>query len=193
MKTSRIAFLLIGGLPLACALVYGLQGNFVGKGAFLGERTTSPSWTIGNAMGSAQDIRRFASTQYFWGRPAAAGSYSLSMDINSARDPQRIPHAYSDTVKGRVAALLAADPGNKAPIPPDLFTASGAILDPEISLASARYQVHRIAATRRMSPQHIETLIAQFAGKPPVGARGEARVNVIALNQALDRHARETR
>jgi K+-transporting ATPase ATPase C chain len=94
--------------------------------------------------------------------------------------------AQIDAVKGRIDALKAADPGNTAPIPVDLVTASASGLDPEISLAAARYQVGRIARARNISVEQVQALISKYALPRRFGFFGEPRVNDFQLNLALD-------
>ena len=101
--------------------------------------------------------------------------------------------AFTEAVKGRVDALKSADPGNTAPIPVDLVTASGSGLDPEISLAAANYQARRVAAQRGMAPEHVQSLVEQHATHKVLGVFGEPRVNVLALNLALDGKTPHTR
>jgi K+-transporting ATPase ATPase C chain len=89
-------------------------------------------------------------------------------------------------VKGRVDALKAADPGNTAPIPVGLVTASASGLDPDISIAAAYYQAARIARERKLSVESVRSLIDQQRQSQYFGFFGEPRVNVLALNMALD-------
>ena len=92
----------------------------------------------------------------------------------------------TDAVKGRVEALRAADPGNTAPVPVDLVTASASGLDPHISPAAARYQVARVAKVRGLSPDKVQTLVDQLVEGPLWGILGESQINVLRLNLALD-------
>ena len=89
-------------------------------------------------------------------------------------------------IKKNIDALHAADPANTAPIPVDLVTASGSGLDPEISLAGARYQVPRLARVRGLSAAAVQALIDSHAQGKWLGVLGEPRVNVLELNLALD-------
>ncbi|HYM91824.1 MAG TPA: potassium-transporting ATPase subunit C, partial [bacterium] len=91
-----------------------------------------------------------------------------------------------DAVKQRVAALRAADPGNTAPVPVDLVTASASGLDPHISEAAAFYQVPRVARVRRLSEETVRRLVQQHAEGRQFGVLGEPRVDVLELNRALE-------
>jgi K+-transporting ATPase ATPase C chain len=85
-----------------------------------------------------------------------------------------------------VEALRAADPNNKTPVPVDLVSASGSGLDPDISLASAYYQVDRVARSRGIQPEAVLELIAAHTQQRWLGILGEPRVNVLELNLALE-------
>ena len=92
----------------------------------------------------------------------------------------------ADAVKARVQALRDADPGNTRPVPVDLVTASASGLDPHISVAGADYQAARVARVRRLPLATVQQLIAQHSEGRWLGLVGEPRVNVLALNLALD-------
>ena len=89
-------------------------------------------------------------------------------------------------MKARIAALREADPGNTAPVPVDLVTASASGLDPHISRAAADYQAARVARARALPESRVRELIAQHTEGPALGFIGAPRVQVLRLNLALD-------
>jgi hypothetical protein len=91
-----------------------------------------------------------------------------------------------EVVQARINALKAADPNNPLPIPVDLVTASASGLDPHISVASALYQVRRVAAARGWSEADVTSLVEKYTEGRQFGIFGEPRVNVLLLNLALD-------
>ncbi|MBA5639539.1 potassium-transporting ATPase subunit KdpC [Duganella sp. LX20W] len=189
----RPAVVLFGALTLICGVLYPLAVTGVGAVAFPAQAGGSIIEAGGKPVGSELIGQAFTSPKYFWGRPSAtspmpnngAGSGGANLGPNN---PAQI-----DAVKARIAALRAADPGNQLPIPVDLVTASGSGLDPEISLAAAQYQARRVAAARQLDPARVAELIAAHRQNQYLGFFGEARVNVLALNLALDAEAGQKR
>src|ERR1019366_2732748 len=94
--------------------------------------------------------------------------------------------ALTDAVKARVQALRDADPGNQQAVPVDLVTASASGLDPHISPAAAEYQLARVAKLRNVNQEALRKLVAEHTEGRQFGILGEARVNVLELNLALD-------
>jgi K+-transporting ATPase ATPase C chain len=92
-----------------------------------------------------------------------------------------------DRVKGSVAEVRKANPGATGQLPADSVTASGSGLDPHISPATADLQVARVAAARGAAPDAVQALVDQHTEARDLGILGEPRVNVLALNLALDR------
>jgi potassium-transporting ATPase KdpC subunit len=137
-------------------------------------------------IGSALIGQPFADPRYFWGRPSATTPfpYNAAASIGSNLGPSN--PALAAAVQARVAALRAADPGNKAPVPVDLVTASASGLDPDISVAAALYQVPRVARARGLSLESLRQLVADHTEARQLGVMGEPRVNVLKLNLALD-------
>lgn len=193
IATIRPALVLFGALTVACGVLYPLAVTGVASSAFPHQAAGSILEVDGKAVGSALIGQQFTGPQYFWGRPSATGPMPYNANGSSGSNQGPLNPAFTDAVKGRVEALQAADPGNRAPIPVDLVTASGSGLDPEISLAAAHYQVQRVAAQRRMAPQQVEALVQQHASQQVFGIFGEPRVNVLALNLALDGKTPHTR
>jgi potassium-transporting ATPase KdpC subunit len=137
-------------------------------------------------VGSALIGQPFDDPRYFWGRPSATSPqpYNGAASTGSNQGPRN--PALADAVKDRVKALRDADPGNAAPVPVDLVTASGSGLDPHISVAAANFQAQRVAKARSASLQQVQTLIARNTEARTYGVLGEPRVNVLGLNLALD-------
>ena len=140
----------------------------------------------GKPVGSGLIGQNFAYPKYFWGRPSATSPQPYNGTASGGSNQGPLNPALADAVKGRVEALKAADPDNKAPVPADLVTASGSGLDPEISPAAARYQLARIATARKLPQEKVGALIDEYVEGRQWGLFGEARVNVLKLNLALD-------
>ncbi|MTW10253.1 potassium-transporting ATPase subunit KdpC [Pseudoduganella eburnea] len=193
ISTFRPALVLFGALTLATGVLYPLAVTGVGQALFPHQAAGSIIEVDGKAVGSALIGQQFTSPEYFWSRPSATGPMPYNASGSSASNLGPLNPALTDAVKARVDALKAADPANTAPVPVDLVTASGSGLDPEISLAAANYQVKRVAAQRGMLPEYVQKLIEQHASHRMLGIFGEPRVNVLALNLALDGKTPHTR
>jgi K+-transporting ATPase ATPase C chain len=140
----------------------------------------------GKSVGSGLIGQPFSSPKYFWGRPSATGPHPYNAGASSGSNQGPTNPALTDAVAARIKALRDADPGNTAPVPVDLVTASGSGLDPDISPASAYYQANRVARARRLGSERVHTLIAEHTQGRKFGILGEPRVNVLKLNLALD-------
>jgi len=140
----------------------------------------------GKVVGSALIGQPFDDPKYFWGRPSATSTFAYNAGSSSGSNLSPTNPALISAVQGRVDTLRAADPTNKAAVPVDLVTASGSGLDPHISPAAALYQVSRVARERKLSPDAVRTLVERDTEGRFWGLLGEARVNVLALNLALD-------
>ena len=140
----------------------------------------------GKAIGSTLIGQNFTDPKHFWGRPSATGPYPYNAAASGGSNQGPLNPALVDAVKGRIDALKAADPGNVKPVPVDLVTASASGLDPHISPAAARYQLQRVATARRLSIERVDSLIDAHTQGRDFGLFGEARVNVLLLNLALD-------
>lgn len=137
-------------------------------------------------VGSALIGQPFSDPGHFWGRPSATSPYPYNAGASSGSNLGPTNPALMAAVSERVAALQAADPGNGAPVPVDLVTASASGLDPHISVAAAEYQVSRVARIRRLDAEKLRELVAANTEPRQWLLFGEPRVNVLKLNLALD-------
>jgi len=189
----RPALVLFGALTLVVGGLYPAAVTGIGRLAFPDQVMGSLVSRGGKVVGSSLIGQAFTAPRYFWGRPSATGPMPNNAGGSSGSNQGPLNPALDAAVEGRIAALRAADPGNTAPVPVDLVTASASGLDPEISLAAARYQAGRVAAARKMSRAQVDDLVAQHTVGQVLGFFGEARVNVLALNLALDGELKENR
>ena len=137
-------------------------------------------------MGSELIGQSFTEPGHFWGRPSATAPMPYNASASGGSNLGPTNSALAEAVKARIEALRAADPGNTRPVPVDLVTASASGLDPHISPAAAAYQTERVARARGLPVAQVETLVQQQTDTPRLGLLGEPRVNVLALNLALD-------
>ncbi|MGH8854585.1 MAG: potassium-transporting ATPase subunit KdpC [Telluria sp.] len=192
-STLRPALTLFGALTLMVGVIYPMAVTGIGKLAFADQASGSLIMRDDKVIGSKLIGQSFSSPGYFWGRPSATGPVANNAAGSSGSNQGPLNPALVDAVEGRIAALRAADPGNTAPVPVDLVTASASGLDPEISVAAAAYQTGRVAAARKLPRDRVDALISAHTVGPNLGFLGEARVNVLKLNLALDAEAQAAR
>ena len=141
----------------------------------------------GNTLvGSSLIGQNFADPKYFWGRPSATAPQAYNGLASGGSNLGPLNPALTDKVTAEVKLFHDADPGNARPVPVDLVTASASGLDPEISAAAADYQAARVARLRNIPLSTIQALIARHRKSALFDVLGEARVNVLELNLALD-------
>ena len=185
-----IALTLITGLvyPLAMTGVAGLFFPYQAQGSLIEKD--------GQVVGSALIGQEFTSDRYFHGRPSA----TLGPDPADPSKTASVPYnavnsmgsnlgptnkALIERVKTDVEKLKAENPSS--PVPTDLVTTSGSGLDPDISPEAAFFQIPRVAKARNMSEDSVRQLVAEHIEGRTLGIFGEPRVNVLALNLALER------
>ena len=174
------AFTLILGLAYP-ALVTGLAQAFMphkANGSLIVQRD--------KVLGSALVGQQFTDPRYFWGRPSATATLPYNGAESGGSNHGPLNPALQDAVQARIAALQAADPAQTAPVPVDLVTVSASGLDPHISPAAAQWQAGRVARLRGLSVDRVNAMIAENTDGRQWGFLGEARVNVLQLNLALD-------
>jgi K+-transporting ATPase ATPase C chain len=186
IKELRPALVVFGLLTVITGVLYPGIVTVVGRLAFPGQATGSVIMRDGEPAGSALLGQPFSDPRYFWGRPSATGPQPYNGGASSGSNLGPINPALAEAVAGRVEALRAADPGNDAPVPVDLVTASGSGLDPHITPAAARYQAARVARLRGMTDAEVLALVERHTQGRTFGVLGEPRVNVLELNLALD-------
>ncbi len=138
----------------------------------------------GQAVGSRIIGQPFSSPGYFRSRPSAAGAVGYDAGASSGSNLGPTNKKLIDRVKGDVEKLQAENPGQ--PIPVDLVTTSASGLDPHISPAAAAFQIPRVAKERGMNVDEVQQLVQAHTQGRQFGFLGEAAVNVLELNLALD-------
>lgn len=185
----RPALTLFVALSLVTGLAYPLLVTGIAQIAFPGAANGSLIVRDGKVVGSELIGQSFSDPKHFWSRPSATSPMAYNGAGSSGSNQGPSNPALAEAVKARVEALRAADPGNGAPVPVDLVTASASGLDPHISRAAADYQVARVARTRGLPEDKVRALVARHAEMPLLGFIGEPRVHVLRLNLALDAEA----
>lgn len=182
----RPTIVMFAALTLVIGVAYPLAVTGVAQAAFPRQANGSLVLKDGKPVGSELIGQDFTDAAHFWGRPSATSPQPYNGVGSTGSNLGPLNPALVDAVQGRLAALHAADPGNTAPVPVDLVTASGSGLDPHISVAAARYQVARVARARGLARDAVDRLVDQAVERPWLPVVGEPVVNVLRLNLALD-------
>jgi K+-transporting ATPase ATPase C chain len=194
LNQLRPAIVMIVLLTLITGIAYPLAMTGIGQALFPAEANGSLIEKDGKVVGSSLIGQNFTSDKYFHGRPSA----TTETDPNDSTKTVSVPYAADnstgsnlgptskallDRVKGDVETLKKE---SDKPIPVDLVTTSASGLDPDITPAAAEFQVDRVAKARGLSPETVRDLVQKNTEDRTFGVLGEAHVNVLKLNLALD-------
>lgn len=185
-KLLRQSLMLLLVMTVITGVIYPLAVTGVAQLIFPHQANGSLIVKDGRPVGSALIGQSFTDPKYFWGRPSATEPMADNGLASGGSNLGPSNPALTAAVKQRIAALHQADPGNDAPVPVDLVTASGSGLDPQISPAAAQYQLARVARLRGLPVAQVQSLVREYTSGRQLGVLGEPRVNVLQLNLALD-------
>jgi potassium-transporting ATPase KdpC subunit len=198
LKEIRPAIVFVVALTAITGLLYPFAMTGIAGVVFPYQAQGSLIERNGKVVGSALIGQDFTSAGYFHGRPSA----TVAPDPNDSTKTVPAPYnaansggsnlgptnkALIDRVQGDVEKLQQENPSAQVPI--DLVTTSGSGLDPDISPAAALFQVPRVAKARNMPEDRVRQLVDEHVEGRTLGFLGEPRINVLALNLALDRAA----
>jgi K+-transporting ATPase ATPase C chain len=182
----RPAVVMLALLTVLTGLLYPFAVTALAQLLFARQANGSLVLEGGRTVGSALIGQPFDDPRYFWGRPSATAPAPYNAASSSGSNLGPLNDTLVEAVRARLAALRSVDPDNRTPVPVDLVTASASGLDPHVSPAAARYQAPRVARLRGLSLTEVHALIDRATEPRQLGILGEPRVNVLALNRALD-------
>ena len=182
----RPGLVLLVVMTLLTGILYPLAVAGIARMLFPAQAAGSVVTMNGRAVGSDLIGQAFTDPGRFWSRPSASTPQPYNGTASGGSNLGPLNPALLDAVKARIQVLRAADPGNLAPVPVDLVTASASGLDPDISVAAADYQAARVARVRGLALKQVQALIARHTAGRLLAVLGEPRVNVLELNLALD-------
>ena len=174
---------------IVAGIAYPLAITLIAQVAFKDKANGSLVMRDGKIIGSAMLAQQFQGTNYFWPRPSACtyGCSASGLVSSSGSNLGPTSGTLKTNVENNIASFIS---GNNLPtntvVPPDMVFASASGLDPHISPEAARLQIARVAASRGVNEEKIKALVERFTEPPQWGFLGQARVNVLLLNVALD-------
>src|SRR5204863_5562753 len=183
LRAALVSLVILAGVT---GVVYPVVVTAIAQIVFPRQANGSLIVKDGKVLGSALIGQPFDDPKYFWGRPSATSPFGYNAASSSGSNLSPTNPALVKSVRERVDALRAADPGNTAPVPVDLVTASGSGLDPHISPAAAEFQLERVARVRGLPVERVRALVAAHTEGRTFGILGDPRVNVLDLNMDLD-------
>lgn len=186
LSQLRPAFVVLFLLTLLTGVAYPLLITGITVVCFPDQASGSMIVKDGKPLGSALVAQPFSDPKYFWPRPSATSPFPNKPDAASGSNLGPTNPALADAVKQRLDALHAADPGNTAPVPVELVTASASGIDPQLSPPGMEYQIPRVARTRGLTPEQVRAVVARHTETRTLGLLGEPRVNVLLVNLDLD-------
>ncbi len=186
MRTLRQAVVSIVVFTVITGVIYPLIVTGVAQLAFPRQANGSLLIDNGKTVGSSLIGQSFSSPKYFWTRPSATSPMPYNAANSAGSNLGPLNPALIENVKARIEQLKKADDMSKPIVPVDLVTASASGLDPDISPASAEYQVSRVAKARSLDDAKVRELVVKLTKSRQLGILGEPRVNVLELNLALD-------
>jgi K+-transporting ATPase ATPase C chain len=198
LKQFRAAAVVLLALTLITGAAYPLAvtglAQLVSHDLADGSLLTRDSKVVGSSLIGQE----FSDPKYFWGRLSATGPMAYNAAASSGSNYGPLNPSLVSAAQARVDALRAAATGaglpeSSKPVPQDLVTASGSGLDPHISPAAADYQAERVAKVRGVEASVVRQLIRDHTSGRQFGIFGEPRVNVLALNLALDEQSASVR
>jgi K+-transporting ATPase ATPase C chain len=186
MDQLKPAVLMLLWLSVLTGVAYPLLVTGVAQAVFPSQANGSLIVKDGKTVGSSLIGQPFDHPKYFWGRLSATAPHGYNAGASSGSNLGPLNPNLHAATKARIDALREADPGNTAPVPVDLATASGSGLDPHISPAAALHQLRRVAQARGLDEARVRQLVEANVEGRQLGILGEPRVNVLRLNLALD-------
>jgi K+-transporting ATPase ATPase C chain len=182
----RRSIVCLFSMIIITGIIYPLFVTLIGNCVFPRQSQGSLIIKDGKILGSELIGQSFQSPKYFWSRPSATTPVSYNAAASTGSNLGPTNPALIKLVQDNIAKLKAADPENMQSVPADLVTASGSGLDPDISPAAAEYQISRVAKARKINEIEVRSLVAKYAKGRQLGFLGEPRINLLALNLALD-------